>query len=189
MNEATEPVPAQWRDSPAGGGVGWFLVRLAVVPAAVASARFPATNEEIRTTVEASTDLISLSATELIARYAAREVSPVEVLDAVLARIDDRERVLNAFSVRETDLARMQAQASAARWTRGDARLIDGVPLTLKENIATVGSRLTAGTAALTDTPKQSCDGPAALATAREGGVRLERVSQRSAANGPIIGE
>ena len=83
----------------------------------------------------------------------------------------------------------MQAQASAARWTRGDAWLIDGVPLTLKENIATVGSRLTAGTAALTDTPKQSCDGPAALATAREGGVRLERVSQRSAANGPIIGE
>ena len=175
MNEATEPVPAQWRDSRAGGGDGWFLVRLAVTstPAAVASARFPATNEEIRTTVEASTDLISLSATELIAGYAAREVSPVEVLDAVLARIDDRERVLNAFSVRETDLARTQAQASAARWTRGEARLIDGVPLTLKENIATVGSRLTAGTAALTDTPKQSCDGPAALATAREGGVRL----------------
>jgi hypothetical protein len=140
VNEATEPVPAQWRDSPAGGGDGWFLVRLAVTPAAVASARFPATNEEIRTTVEASTDLISLSATELIARYAAREVSPVEVLDVVLARIDDRERVLNAFSVRETDLARMQAQASAARWTRGDARLIDGVPLTLKENIATFGA-------------------------------------------------
>ena len=109
---ATEPVPAHWRDSRAGGGDGWFLVRLAVTPAAVASARFPATNEEIRTTVEASTDLISLSATELIASYAAREVSPVEVLDAVLARIDDRERVLNAFtSARPTWHARRPRQA------------------------------------------------------------------------------
>jgi aspartyl-tRNA(Asn)/glutamyl-tRNA(Gln) amidotransferase subunit A len=173
LNEGHRAGPGALAGQPGRGGDGWFLVRLAVTPAAVASARFPATNEEIRTTVEASTDLISLSATELIARYAAREISPVEVLDAVLARIDDREPVLNAFSVRETDLARTQAEASAARWTRGDARLIDGVPLTLKENIATVGSRLTAGTAALTDTPKQSCDGPAALATAREGGVRL----------------
>ena len=86
MNGTTEPVPAQWAGTVRpGAGTGGSRYDWQLRQRPFASARFPATNEEIRTTVEASTDLISLSATELIARYAAREVSPVEVLDAVLS--------------------------------------------------------------------------------------------------------
>ena len=115
-----------------------------------------------------ATELISLSATELRAGYASGAFRPVDVLDAVLARIAEREPQLNAFAETEFDRAREQAQASS-----GTTGLLDGVPITLKENIATAGHRLTAGTAALADAPQQTVDGPVALLTAAQGAVRL----------------
>jgi aspartyl-tRNA(Asn)/glutamyl-tRNA(Gln) amidotransferase subunit A len=120
-----------------------------------------------------ATELISRSATELRAGYAAGEFRPVDVLDAVLARIAEREPQLNAFSETEFDRARQRSMESAGRWAAGTAGLLDGVPLTLKENIATVGGRLTAGTAALADVPPQTVDGPVALLTDGQGAVRL----------------
>lgn len=125
------------------------------------------------TAVTRATDLISLTAVELRAGYAAGEFRPVDVLDAVLARIAEREPQLNAFGEREFDRARRQAAASGERWAAGGAGLLEGVPITLKENIATVGGRLTAGTAALADAPAQTVDGPVALLTDGAGAVRL----------------
>ncbi|MGI5132006.1 amidase [Pseudonocardia sp. CA-107938] len=115
-----------------------------------------------------ATDLISLSATELRAGYAAGTFRPVDVLEAVLARIAERNPQINAFSETEFDRAGRKARAST-----GTAGLLDGVPITLKENIATVGHRLAAGTAALAEAPPQTVDGPVALLTDAQGAVRI----------------
>ncbi len=115
-----------------------------------------------------------MSAHRLLQGYAAAEFTPLEVLAAVQQRIDEQEPTLNAFYVRESELAQAQATASTRRWRDGVARgLIDGVPLTLKENIATVGTPCPAGTAANADAPAADADGPVAVSTMAEGGVRL----------------
>ncbi|MBK1789141.1 amidase [Prauserella sp. ASG 168] len=120
------------------------------------------------------TELVDLSAAQLRAGYAERRFSPVEVLDAVLRRVEQHEPDLNAFSHRETDTARRQAIASARRWAAGEPLgELDGVPLTLKENIATVGAPLTSGTAAYEDAPPQTVAGPTALTTDAANAVRL----------------
>jgi aspartyl-tRNA(Asn)/glutamyl-tRNA(Gln) amidotransferase subunit A len=93
-------------------------------------------------------ELALLSATELVARYRRRELSPVEVLDAVTQVADEREAVLNAFWQRSVDSARVAARQSESRYAAGaPAGPLDGVPVTLKENIARRGVPMPAGTA------------------------------------------
>ncbi|MGB8432867.1 MAG: amidase, partial [Burkholderiales bacterium] len=57
-----------------------------------------------------------LSAAELVARYRARELSPVEVTRAVLARIAAVNAQINAFCIVDTDGAQAAARAAEARW-------------------------------------------------------------------------
>ncbi|MEP7333609.1 MAG: amidase family protein, partial [Terracoccus sp.] len=94
------------------------------------------------------TGLATMSAIAMMARFADRSVSPVEVHDAVHEVIERREPDLNAFWVRDVDQSRAAARASEARW-QGGAPLgpIDGVPITLKENIARAGVPMPAGNA------------------------------------------
>lgn len=118
--------------------------------------------------------LISASAAELRAGYAAGEFTPTTVLTAVLARIEGLEPELHAFYVLEQEAARAAAAASDRRWRRGDpAGPLDGVPVTLKENIATVGTPVPSGTAALVDAPVATVDAPVATSLAQAGAVRL----------------
>lgn len=121
-----------------------------------------------------ATGLVSLSALELLAGYAAGDVSPVEVCAATLDRLERLEPVLNAFYVIEAEQARESAAASARRWARGEASgALDGVPVSLKENIATVGTPVPSGTAALADAPAATADGPVAVSMREAGAVRL----------------
>jgi Asp-tRNA(Asn)/Glu-tRNA(Gln) amidotransferase A subunit family amidase len=103
------------------------------------------------------------SAAELAAAYAAKEVSPVEVVRAVVAHIERREPVLHAMYALDADAALQQARASQARWQRGQPLSpIDGVPGTLKENIATRGCPTPLGTAATELVPARDDAPPAA---------------------------
>lgn len=81
----------------------------------------------------------------LAARLAARELSAIELLDAVIARVravDGRVRAFNSFD--EED-ARAQARASDERRAAGRARgPLDGIPVGLKDVIAVRGQPLTA---------------------------------------------
>jgi aspartyl-tRNA(Asn)/glutamyl-tRNA(Gln) amidotransferase subunit A len=97
--------------------------------------------------------VITLGAADLLAAYARRTLSPVEVMQAVLAQADRREPELHALCWRDAEGALAQARASEARWQRGAALPLDGLPLTLKENIATPGVPMRLGTAATLDTP------------------------------------
>lgn len=114
-----------------------------------------------------------LTARELTARYAAGSLSPVDVLAAVEAVVDAREPELNAFWVRSSDSARQEAEASARRWAQGRALgPLDGVPVTLKENLARAGVPMPSGHAGADPVVPQRSS-PVADRVAEAGGVVL----------------
>ncbi|MBB3662648.1 MULTISPECIES: amidase [Prauserella salsuginis group] len=123
------------------------------------------------------TGLPEKTATELISAYRTGEVSPVEVTEAVLARIDEREPQLHALYAFDPDTARESAAASEQRWRAGTPLgPIDGVPLTIKENIATRGTPKPLGTAATRLEPAP-VDAPAAARIRESGGVLLSKTT------------
>jgi aspartyl-tRNA(Asn)/glutamyl-tRNA(Gln) amidotransferase subunit A len=89
-----------------------------------------------------------LCATELVTAYREGRLSPVDVMRDVAAVVDAREAELNAFWVVDLDAAMGEAEASEERWAAG-APLgpLDGVPVTVKENLARAGVPMVAGTA------------------------------------------
>ena len=96
----------------------------------------------------AESDLADLTAAELLEAYAGRRLSPVEVMRAVLARVERCEPELHALYALGADGAMRAARASEERWVRGEALALDGVPVTIKDNVATKGVPVPLGTAA-----------------------------------------
>jgi Asp-tRNA(Asn)/Glu-tRNA(Gln) amidotransferase A subunit family amidase len=79
-------------------------------------------------------ELLTMSLVELTERLRTRAVSPVELMQVVLARVDETHDDLNAVVVRR-DAAQCAADARAAegRIMRGAARPLEGIPLGVKE--------------------------------------------------------
>ncbi|MEV6905483.1 amidase [Amycolatopsis sp. NPDC051071] len=122
-------------------------------------------------------ELPELTAVELVAQYRAKTLSPVEVTEAVLARIEAREPELHALYAYDPSGAREDAKASESRWHAGEPLgPIDGVPLTLKENIATRGTPVPLGTAATALAPAPE-DAPAGARVRESGGVLLGKTT------------
>jgi aspartyl-tRNA(Asn)/glutamyl-tRNA(Gln) amidotransferase subunit A len=97
-------------------------------------------------------ELWLLSAAELGRAYKARELSPVEVLDAILTRCESVNPRLNAIVTFDIEGARQAARASEARWRNGEALgALDGVPLTVKDSIPVRGLRTTWGSRLLAE--------------------------------------
>ena len=94
------------------------------------------------------TDAVYLSATELLAAFRARTLSPVEYLEVVIARVEALEPQLNAVMDRRYDEAREEAKASADRYVQGTARALDGVPVAAKEEHPMLGRSWTQGSLA-----------------------------------------
>jgi aspartyl-tRNA(Asn)/glutamyl-tRNA(Gln) amidotransferase subunit A len=123
------------------------------------------------------TELPDLTAVELVAQYRAKTLSPVEVTEAVLARIEAREPELHALYAYDPSAAREDAKAAEARWQSGEPLgPIDGVPLTIKENIASHGTPVPLGTAATALVPASE-DAPAAARVRESGGVLLAKTT------------
>ena len=92
------------------------------------------------------TDLHWLSATEAQRLFATRELSPVELLDAVLARADAVEPSVNAFTEQLREQAYVAAHESERRYAGGGpVRPLEGVPLALKEEQPIAGRTLEEG--------------------------------------------
>ena len=97
-------------------------------------------------------DLAYLSAVELGRRFRDRTLSPVEVTNGILERIEQLNPTLNAFITVTFDLARRQAQqADAAFSRRENDRPLLGIPLSLKDLLPTRGIRTTRGSALSAD--------------------------------------
>jgi len=121
------------------------------------------------------TSLADLSAVDLVARYRDRSLSPVEVTDAVLQRIEAWEPKLQALWALDPAAARAAAAASAARWAEGrPLGPVDGVPVTIKDNIATQGVPVPVGTAATPLVPAAE-DAPPAARLRESGAVILAK--------------
>src|SRR4249920_1453483 len=88
--------------------------------------------------------LTDLTIAQLSAALARKETSAVEVAEAHLGKLDEH-RALNAFITESPDQARDMAKASDARRARGEAGLLDGVPLAIKDLFCTEGVQTTAG--------------------------------------------
>lgn len=89
------------------------------------------------------------SASDLSAAFRRKEVTPVEALQSCLERLESVNPRINAVVNHDAAAAREAAVASERRWREGEAlSALDGVPLTVKDNIpvrglpATWGSRL-----------------------------------------------
>jgi len=123
------------------------------------------------------TEIVDLSARELLAGYRARKLSPVEVLDAVVAHIGRWEPQLKALYAPDFGAARKAAEASAARWKAGAPEgALEGVPITIKENIATRGVPVPLGTAATPLVPAAN-DAPPAARVREAGAVILAKTT------------
>jgi Asp-tRNA(Asn)/Glu-tRNA(Gln) amidotransferase A subunit family amidase len=93
-----------------------------------------------------ATDLCYTPATELGRLIRARTLSPVELADAVLARIERLNPKLNAYLTVTAEHARALAKAAEARAARGELRgPLDGIPYSIKDLEPTAGIRTTYG--------------------------------------------
>ena len=121
--------------------------------------------------------LHELSAPELVELYRRREVSPVEVAQSVLGHVERWEYYIQALYLLRPDQVMEQARASEARWLKGrPLGLIDGVPVTIKDNIATQGDPTPLGTAAVELVPA-GADAPPAARVREHGGVLLAKTT------------
>ena len=121
--------------------------------------------------------LHALPAPTLIELYRRREVSPVEVARSVLGHVERWEHHLDALFLLRPEQVLQQARESEARWLKGaPLGLIDGVPVTIKDNIATRGDPMPLGTAAVDLTPA-AADAPPAARVREHGGVILAKTT------------
>lgn len=119
-----------------------------------------------------------LSAAELTAAYAKKELSPVEVTKALLARIEACEPTLNAMYLVWAERALEEAALSEQRWHRGEPRSpLDGVPVTIKDNIATAGAPTPIGTRAIDASMICGVDSPPAARVREAGCVVLGKTT------------
>jgi aspartyl-tRNA(Asn)/glutamyl-tRNA(Gln) amidotransferase subunit A len=119
---------------------------------------------------EAFTSLHDLSAVDLIAGYRSKQFSPSEVLEDVLAHIAAWEPHIKALYLFDPDGARASAKTSTERWQKGEpTNPLDGVPVTIKDNIATKGQPVPLGAASVKLVPSP-VDAPP-VARLREAGA------------------
>jgi aspartyl-tRNA(Asn)/glutamyl-tRNA(Gln) amidotransferase subunit A len=86
-----------------------------------------------------------------------RALSSVELTEACLSRIRERDGAINAWVRVYADDARAAAARADARLARGDAPLLCGVPIGLKDLYAVAGKPLTASSRVLDVVPRRSC--------------------------------
>src|SRR3981081_4304502 len=119
---------------------------------------------------EVVTSLHDLSAVDLLAGFRSGQFSPLEVLEDVLAHIAVWEPHIKALYAFDPDGARATAKASTERWQKDQPiGRLDGVPTTIKENIATKGVPVPLG-AATTKLVPATVDAPPS-ARLREAGA------------------
>src|SRR5437763_16622026 len=101
-------------------------------------------------------DIAFIPATRLLALYRARQLSPVEVIEHTLRRLETYEGAINAFVLYDPETALAMARASEARWRKGEPQgLLDGVPVALKDKGRTKGCPRLPGARTINAEPAQ----------------------------------
>jgi len=114
-----------------------------------------------------------MTASELSALFAARDLSPVEVTEACLTRIEALDAEVNAFCHMDGDAARAMADASEKRWLEGEPLSpLDGVPVAVKDLLLTKGWPTLRGSRTVDTKQNWDTDAPT-VARLREAGAVL----------------
>lgn len=92
--------------------------------------------------------ILDQTAGQIVEALATRKVGALELTDAAIARIEDRDRAINAVVVRDFDRARASARAADAALARGERRPLLGLPMTVKESNEVEGLASTWGSPA-----------------------------------------
>jgi len=122
-------------------------------------------------------DIAFLSGTELKALYARRELSPVEVARTLLDRIETFDPPLNAMTITTPEMAVAAARrAEEAYAGRHEPRLLEGIPLTLKDMHPTAGLPTRQGSFASADWVPET-DAPVVTRLYEAGGVTLGKTT------------
>lgn len=103
-------------------------------------------------------ELCYLPVMDVIERFRARSLSPVEYLDALIARTEAVNPHINAYTETYFDAAREQAKAAEARYGDGTARPLEGIPVAIKDVHNWAGKRTTQGSWALGHEPDSTTD-------------------------------
>lgn len=132
-----------------------------------------------------SQDELALMTIEQAARLLRKkEISPVELVEAALARIERWNSALNAFLTVLGEQARRQARAAERELRRGKSKgPMHGIPIALKDNFWTRGIRTTAGSKILADFVPQT-DSQVAARLARAGAILLGKTNMHEFAYG-----
>lgn len=151
-----EPSPSRAPSEPAHAEA---LLRDVAARAAAVSAPAPAPEDGA---------LHEITVGGLLARFAAGEVSPVELLDHLRARWGDDGPAPGAV-LRPVPGARARAVESERRWREGSARPLEGIPFGVKDIIDVAGAIVTSGSAQLGE--RVATADAAAVARLREAGA------------------
>lgn len=123
-------------------------------------------------------DLALMPATDLLALYAAKKLSPVEVTGAALSRIEALNDRLNAFCLVDRDGAIAAARESEQRWHRGEPRgIVDGVPTTVKDLLLTRGWPTLRGSRVIARDQPWNEDAPAVARLREQGAILLGKTT------------
>jgi amidase len=103
-------------------------------------------------------DLCYLTARQAVELFARRDLSPRELMHAVLRRIAVINPGINAFGDQFPEEAFAAAAKAEARWMKGTARALEGVPLAVKDAQRVHGQRTTFGSPAYRDNIAEGSD-------------------------------
>ena len=118
------------------------------------------------------------TANELLELYAHKTLSPVEVAESLLARIDTLNPRLNCFVFVDAERTLRDARASEVRWRKGN-RLgaLDGVPVSVKDLLLTEGWPTRKGSLTVPANGGWDEDAPAVARLREHGAVLLGKTS------------
>ena len=138
-------------------------------------------------------EILDLTISELAPRIASGEVSPVEVTEAALARADRLQPRLNSFITLLHERAMERARVLESEVAEGKYRgPLHGIPIGIKDNLATAGIRTTVGSLVLSDNvPEEDarvvtlCEEAGAIMLGKE---NLEEFAAGATSNNPHYG-
>ncbi len=96
-------------------------------------------------------ELCYMSASELLERFRAKQLSPVDVLEAQIRRYEAIGKQVNCVTFTHFDQARQSARESERRYANGNPRPLEGITVAVKDEDGLIGWTMTAGSVLMKD--------------------------------------
>ena len=127
--------------------------------------------------MSSKTSILDLPARSILTAFQSRSLSPVEYMTALIERVDAAEPQVQALYLYRPELALEEAKASEARYAKAaPLGLLDGMPVSVKELIATKGDPVPLGTAAEALVPAKE-DAPTAARLREDGAIMFAKTT------------